>query len=78
MIVEAREIGKSLIWVIVIVLLACAMIQWGEQEHKVEVIETINGYELIELEDGHQYLRSRGLYENSLSHYVDCPKCKLK
>lgn len=35
----------------------------------------ISGYDVVELEDGHWYLKSN---RNTLDHYIECPKCNKK
>ncbi|MDO4801223.1 MAG: hypothetical protein Q4A15_03575 [Prevotellaceae bacterium] len=66
-------------WVIVfIVIVVILLIGIAIGEPNVKHIRTISGYELVELEDGHQYLRVHAYHGRTLEHYVDCPKCKNK
>ncbi|HPX44835.1 MAG TPA: hypothetical protein PK626_00385 [Bacteroidales bacterium] len=39
------------------------------------VVKHISGYDVVELEDGHWYLRGN---RNALDHYIECPKCNKK
>lgn len=39
------------------------------------VVKHISGYDVVELEDGHWYLRDN---RNALDHYIECPKCNKK
>lgn len=66
-------------WVIVfIVIVVILLIGIAIGEPNVKHIRTISGYELVELEDGHQYLRSPSHRSRTPEHYIDCPKCKKK
>lgn len=66
-------------WVIVfLVIVVLMIIGIAIDEPNVKHIGNISGYELIELEDGHQYLKSHSYRSRSLTHYPDCPKCKNK
>lgn len=76
--IRVSELIKNVGIVFLAVLLTCVVVKSCAEESKIKVIGKINGYELVELEDGHQYLRSNGLYDHSVNHYVDCPKCKGK
>ena len=39
------------------------------------VKKQVSGYDIIELEDGHWYLKGN---RNALDHYIECPKCNKK
>lgn len=39
------------------------------------VVKHISGYDVVELEDGHWYLRDS---RHTLDHYIECPKCNKK
>lgn len=54
----------------------CSLASEYKTEKNIVHIRNINGYELIQLEDGHQYLRVKGFCSDKLDHYVDCEKCK--
>lgn len=65
-----------LIAILILVVLTIIAIAIGEPN--VKHIRTISGYELVELEDGHQYLRVNAYHGRTLEHYIDCSKCKNK
>lgn len=44
-------------------------------DEKKMVKKQISGYDIIELEDGHWYLKGN---RNALDHYIECPKCNKK
>lgn len=44
-------------------------------EGRDNVVKVVGGYEIIQLEDGHWYMK---VDRNSINHYVECPKCNKK
>lgn len=73
-----RDGCSVLIVVITIVVIFCSLLTKCVNESKIVHIKKISGYDLVELEDGHQYLKKDSFYSHSLEHYIDCPKCKNK
>lgn len=76
--IDLSELFKGLLAVIFATLVTCALVSTCAREKSIRVIGNVNGYDIVELDDGHQYLRRRGLFYESLIHYADCPKCKSK
>lgn len=67
----------SLLFVIVIIcVIFCGALIRCTNESKIVHIKKISGYDLVQLEDGHQYLKQDSFYSHSLEHYIDCLKCK--
>ena len=44
-------------------------------EGRDNVVKVVGGYEIIQLEDGHWYMK---VDRCSINHYVECPKCNKK
>lgn len=39
-----------------------------------ETVKVVSGYRILELEDGHWYMKCN----RNLFHYIECPKCNRK
>lgn len=72
---EVKEILINLFFAIIVILVFIGIIKSCAEENTIIELGKVNGYSLIQLQDGHQYLRSNGLYDHSLTHYPECPKC---
>lgn len=67
-----KDMGDVISLLIVLVLF-CLVVKSCADEG--QTVKEVNGYKVLELEDGHWYLRSgRG----ALEHYIECPKCNSK
>lgn len=73
-----KDFSGGLIIIITICVIFCSLLTRCVNESKIVYIKKISGYDLVELEDGHQYLKPNRLYDHSLEHYIDCSKCKNK
>lgn len=71
-----KDFSGGLIIIITICVIFCSLLTKCVNESKIVHIKKINDYDLVELEDGHQYLKLDSFYSHSLEHYIDCPKCK--
>ncbi|MCQ2231656.1 MAG: hypothetical protein MJZ30_07410 [Paludibacteraceae bacterium] len=76
--VDTEELILKIFWVLLGVIFIQVTIETCSDEAKIKHIGDVSGYELVELEDGHQYLRVHAYHGRNLEHYVDCPKCKRK
>lgn len=76
--VSMNDTFNLLFVIIAICLIFCGVLTHCANESKTIYIKKISGYDLVQLEDGHQYLKQDSFYSHSLEHYVDCPKCKNK
>lgn len=66
-----REEVATLLYTLIGVVLFCCIIK-GCSDVETRTVKEVSGYRILELEDGHWYLRSgRG----ALEHYIECPKC---
>lgn len=63
---------------VIIILILLVLFGWVVKscaEEDMMTVKEINGYKVLELDDGHWYLQSgRG----TLEHYIECPKCNKK
>lgn len=73
--IDSSELLQTAFVVLIVSFGVCISVAKCTEESKIKVIDYINGYQLVELDDGHYYLRNNRMYDHSLSHYVDCPKC---
>lgn len=71
-----KELFSLLFVIVTICVIFCGVLTRCTNESKTVYIKKISGYDLVQLEDGHQYLRVDEFYSHSLEHYIDCPKCK--
>lgn len=76
MYIDTKELFVKCINIFIVLALVAIGFAIYVETSKMKVIDHINSYQLVELEDGHYYLRSNRLYDHSISHWVDCPKCK--
>lgn len=76
--VDTEELILKIFWVLLGVTFILVTVETCSDEAKIKHIGYVSGYELVELEDGHQYLRVHAYHGRTLEHYVDCPKCKRK
>lgn len=76
--VDIEELILKLFWVLFVVIFIMVAVATCFNEERIKHIGDVSGYELVELEDGHQYLRVHAYHGRNLEHYVDCPKCKRK
>lgn len=59
----------TLLYIIGVVLF-CFIIK-GCSGVETRTVKEVSGYKILELEDGHWYMKSG----RSLDHYIECPKC---
>ena len=74
--VDMEELILKLFWILLGVTFILVTIETCSDEAKIKHIGYVSGYELVELEDGHQYLRVHAYHGRTLEHYIDCSKCK--
>lgn len=64
----------NVIYILIALVFFCVVVK-SCVEIEIQTVKEINGYKVLQLEDGHWYLRSgRG----ALEHYIECPKCNSK
>lgn len=65
-----REEIATLLYTLIGVILFCCIIK-GCTDEEMKTVKEVSGYKILELEDGHWYMKSG----RSLDHYIECPKC---
>lgn len=68
-----EDMYNVIILLIALIIFCWAVVNYAEEEK--QTVKEVSGHKILELEDGHWYLRSgRG----ALEHYIECPKCNKK
>lgn len=67
-----REEVAILLYTLIGVVLFCCIIKGCADVETRRTVKEVSGYKILELEDGHWYLKCG----RSLNHYIECPKCR--